>query len=661
MHNPARFIKLLLLLAVFIVSCGEKPEPVRRVLLITLDTVRADALRCYGLPPQSADTPNLDRLAAEGTLFQRAVCQIPATLTSHTAILTGLRPRSSGVRFASDSVPKEVMTITEVMKDAGFSTAAFLSAAVLNKTFGLDQGFDCFDDLSDRTAQVNAERSGKDTTDLAIEWLAQRQPNESFFLWVHYYDAHSPYQPEPEDDVYGPQNYSGPIDGSADQITRMIASKGAELTQTDLERLRSLYLAEVAMVDHEVGRLIDSFDHVCGASPNLIVTLADHGENLGEGGRFFHGADLYESSMHIPLIIRWPEQRHSGSKISNLACAMDVAPTILSVCKLKSLEGIDGMNLEEFLQIESKEQPIKERFELIETENAYICDADKTLGVTSLQWKLIDRRKQRRSPVLVGRALGYPLTRSCYLRAMVKGDVTAALVAHIRYHAADESGSGTIVDLENQPTIMVRTDRFGTDVIHLKYDLPPVPEGWKLLATTDLYERAVSYGVVQGWPVDNIQIESIAVDVGGIPGQWKVDVYIDDVMLVGEDSLLIDDFETSHSQLFRDAGVGVKHVAGSRIEPEQGIAGGAALRVVAQYPAESNPWSDSELYEFTNPLYPCDELNLLRSNESQSSVQKADALGAIIDDWLKHPPASLVPPALIDPQLDESLRSLGYL
>ena len=189
--NSFRMITLSTISLFLFNSCSSNELPVKRILLITLDTVRADALNCYGLPMPAANTPNLDQLAADGTLYRRAVCNIPATLTSHTSILSGRLPRSTGVRFAKDHVSKSIETAAETLKMEGFSTAAFLSAAVLNKLYGLDQGFDVYEDLSG-SSQTEAERSAEDTTNLALTWLQERGTDEPFFLWVHYYDAHSP-------------------------------------------------------------------------------------------------------------------------------------------------------------------------------------------------------------------------------------------------------------------------------------------------------------------------------------------------------------------------------------------------------------------------------------------------------------------------------------
>ncbi len=640
-------------------GCGQSPEPVNRVLLVTLDTVRADALKCYGFEVLSAQTPNLDNLAAQGTLFRRATCQIPATLTSHTSMMTGRLPRSTGVRFASDRVPEDIVTLAEVCRNHGFSTAAFISSAVLSKTFGLAQGFDTYEDLSEAKEGQEAERSANETTDLALEWLARQSTDKPVFLWVHYYDAHSPYEPLPEDDVFGPENYDGPIDGSAEQVTALVASEGAGLDAADLARLRALYLGEMNRVDREFGRLLQGFDEASGDATRVVVAVSDHGENLGEGGRFFHGADLFETCMHVPLIVRWPKGRWRGTEVDDLVMAMDIMPTVLSVCGLSIPEEVEAKDLRMYLS--SKESSNTEkpatRVGLLETEHAYLSDADKELGAVTVEWKLVDRRYHRREPVLVGRRVDIPLDEPCYLRAFVRGDPTATVAAHIRYHTANTQSTADIESIEELPSIFVNASRLGSESIHFQYGLPEKSEGWTVVATTDLYQRATEYGKSQGWPLQNIRIESIAVDVGGVPGQRIVDVWVDNVVLVGDSNRLIDDFEGENVVPYQDAGVGMKHIAGSRVEAGKGVDGGAGLHAVAKYPPGEEVWQRSDLFYFEDPLHPVEqEIEF----DPGDVPDRALELGDHIDQWLRTPSGSSRP-ATIDKKTEDALKGLGYL
>jgi len=657
---PALFMMQWCLLPILI-GCGGSEEYASRVLLVTLDTVRADAIGCYGFDTMRANTPNLDRFAAQGTIFRRATCEIPSTLPSHAAIMTGLLPRSSGVRCAVDSVPQEILTIAELSKEAGFSTAAFVSAAVLDPVFGLNQGFDVYDTIAGPAGDTGAERSAKETTNLALEWLKKQKPNEPIFLWVHYYDAHSPYRPPAEEDVLFPGVYDGPIDGSATQITQLIVRKGQGLNSRDLERLRSLYLAEVSLVDRHFGRLLEAFDSVQTKLTDLIVVVSDHGENLGEGGRFFHGADLYETSMHIPLLVRWPDRKHESTEVRELVMAMDVAPTILEACGLSIPEGCEGRPLTTGFQPRQEQTEERNRIGLLETEHAYLSDADKIFGAVILDAKLIDRRHYRRDPVLVGRALGTPLNKPCYLRAMFRGDPTARIVAHIRFHSAETVTSTDPAVMSNQPTILVGSSRFGAEPIHASYNSPEVPKGWTLQGTTDLYQRAKSYGDSLGWPTDHIVIESIAVDIPGVPGRQKAQTWVDEVALVGQDVTVIDNFDQSQpSDAYEDAGVGIQHIAAGRIETGQGVNGTPGLHIAAKFSADENAWAGTEFYSFNDPTFPVERENVLFAKNGSLS-DEARRLAEPIDRWLRTPPARASVPATLDKEIAEKLGTLGYL
>ncbi|MDP8244606.1 MAG: sulfatase [Candidatus Hinthialibacter antarcticus] len=650
------FVAILAALAFNSCAPQQKNEHAQSVLLITLDTVRADALSCYQLPPMAAQTDNLDGLAAQGTLFLRANCNIPATLTSHTSIMTGNLPRTSGVRFAKDQVPEQAVTLAEVLKLNGFSTAAFLSAAVLNKNYGLNQGFDVYDDLSDSTL-TEADRAGDQTTDRAIAWLKERQGDGPFFLWVHYYDAHSPYHPQPQYDHYGPEGYEGRIDGSADQVSRFVASKEA-LSDLDRQRLRSLYLGEVEYMDDQIGRLLNAFDEQTDEDQSLVVALADHGENLGEEGRYFHGADLYSSCMQIPMIVRWPGGRHAGEQVEALVQGIDVMPTVAAACGFSDYFEVEGKDLAAHFIAKSPEA----RTALMETENEYRSDADKMFAAETLRHKLIDRRWSLREPVLVGRFVGARIEKPCYLRAWLRGDSSVNLVAHLRFHTQQSLQNPNMH--ADQPTILVRTSRFGLETIHNQYPLPDelkAAHGWLPVASPDLYERAVSYAEAQGWPTDAIILESIAVDMAGTPLRTQLDVYVDDIELVGAQNRKIDSFETSGAQVYQDAGTGADHQAASRIEAGKGMGGSRGLRVSAKYSENKNIWAGSEFYEFENILYPVESTDVLKKEPVDPISLQALELSKDVERWLNSPPGEIPFPTLIDPTQSERLRSLGYL
>ena len=244
------------------------------LLLITLDTTRADAIGAYG-GAAAAATPELDALAAAGVRFARAIAASPLTLPSHATLLTGLDPVEHGVRGnGTAALPASIPTLAEMLKDRGFSTAAFVASRVLDRRFGLGRGFAHYDDmmLAERIGEYGyPERPADAVTDAAIAWLSERAQGEPFFLWVHYYDPHAPYEPPPE------------LAGASE---------------------RSRYLGEVAFVDRQVGRLLAAAR--AQAPALLVAAVGDHGEALGEHGERGHGIFLYRATIEVPMILAGP-------------------------------------------------------------------------------------------------------------------------------------------------------------------------------------------------------------------------------------------------------------------------------------------------------------------------------------------------------------------
>lgn len=290
-----RYLLLSLPLFLLFTACQRNADA-PNILLVTLDTTRADRLGVMG--DEDAHTPNLDALAARGVLFERAYSSVSLTLPSHTTILTGLDPNRHGVhdntRF---TVPPQTETIAERLAARGYDTAAFVSAFVLDSLFGLDQGFAVYDD--DIEEEIDPlrftvpTRRGEQTTDRALKWLSQ-QRRAPFFLWVHYYDVHLPRHPLP------------PFDQSKDP-----------------------YDGELSYVDAQVKRLLDGVNASEGNRKTLIIVVGDHGESLGEHEEQTHGILAYDSTLHVPLIVAgtgFP----AATRIDAFARTADVTPTILA-------------------------------------------------------------------------------------------------------------------------------------------------------------------------------------------------------------------------------------------------------------------------------------------------------------------------------------------
>jgi len=293
-HSPtrSRFAPLLAASALALAACSGAEDPRPNVLLITLDTTRADRLGAWG--HASAQTPRMDELADQGTRFARAFAHVPLTLPSHASLLTGVLPTGHGVHVNfQGQINTEVPVVTEAFAARGYATAAFIAAWVLNRDFGLERGFDVYDDLSDHATRVDqqAERPGREITQLATQWL-ERQSDRPFFAWVHYFDAHDPHEPPP-----------------------------------GMEGFDDAYDAEVAFLDRQVGELLASLERAGSRERTLVIITGDHGESLGEHDEATHGLLIYDSSMHVPLIMHGPGVP-AGTVIDTPVGLVDVAPTI---------------------------------------------------------------------------------------------------------------------------------------------------------------------------------------------------------------------------------------------------------------------------------------------------------------------------------------------
>jgi arylsulfatase A-like enzyme/TolA-binding protein len=297
------------------------------VVVITIDTLRADHLGCYGY--KQIRTPNIDALAADGARFERAYTVVPVTLPSHTAIFTGTYPMLSGMHdFAANKLNPAQPTLASVLKEHGYATAAVIGSAVLDSRFGLNRGFDFYYDHFDfsRLEEANLdemERPGNVVADVTLDWLGKNS-QKKFFLWMHLYDPHSPYRPpEPYSQEYATHPYDG----------------------------------EIAFADEQLGRLL-RFLKEKGLYQNTIIVLSgDHGESLGEHGEKTHGFFIYNATMHVPLIIRLPArlparlpEKRAALTLADPVSLVDLMPTILAALGFEIPAQVQGRNLLPSLQ-----------------------------------------------------------------------------------------------------------------------------------------------------------------------------------------------------------------------------------------------------------------------------------------------------------------------
>ena len=320
MRGPA---VVLALAALSTGACGPSPEAPRSVVLISVDTLRADALGAYR--PGLATSPAFDALAAEGWLFEQANATAPSTLPSHASILTGLDPYAHGVRAnAGYALAPSQTTLAEAFSAAGYRTGAEVAAAVIARRTGLDQGFDHYRDPDASDARrktvpvvggqplVFEERPASDITDRGIEFL-RRHAGGPFFLWLHYFDPHA--------------EYAAPA-----EFARRIAGHP--------------YFAEVAYTDAEIGRLVAALRELGLASHTLVAITSDHGEGLGEHGEATHSFLAYQSTLHVPLLFWGPPDIPRGVRVATPVSTIDVAPTLLAWAGLPPLSEARGRPLQ---------------------------------------------------------------------------------------------------------------------------------------------------------------------------------------------------------------------------------------------------------------------------------------------------------------------------
>ena len=282
------------------------------VLLLTLDTTRADHLPAYGY--KGVKTPGLDRIAESSFVFEDAIAQAPLTLPSHTTILTGQLPIWHGVRdnegFFVD--PKKATSLAAILKGQDYATAAFVSAFVLDGRWGLNQGFDTYFDRFDQFKEVNrddVQRRAEETEAQAEAWLRANK-DKPFFCWVHFYDPHEPYDPpEPFASTYAANRYDG----------------------------------EIAYMDQSVAKLMATLDGLGVAGRTLVVVTGDHGEGLGEHNEATHAMFLYMTTLHVPLFIRIPGVH--GTRVPGIVRHTDLAPTILDLLGLPPGGDMQGESL----------------------------------------------------------------------------------------------------------------------------------------------------------------------------------------------------------------------------------------------------------------------------------------------------------------------------
>ncbi len=438
-----------LLVFLFLGGCADEPSS-PNLVLITTDTTRADHLGSYGYPKDT--TPNLDKLAQKGVRFERAFAHVPITLPSHTSILSGTIPPFHGVRDNGGfMVRKDLVTLPEILKDQGYATAAFVSAFVLDSRYGLDEGFDVYDDqykaqwseekLRDARIynQMITDRPADQTTDRALKWLEQ-QGDQPFFMWIHYYDPHQRYDP--------PHPFN--------QIFR-----------------DNLYDGEIAFMDQEIGKVFQALKKRQLWDDTAVVVTGDHGEGLGEHGETTHAVLSYDSTLRVGLIIKPPGTTGIAPRVVQEPVShVDILPTLGDILEVDLPDNLHGRSLvRAMLGQNSKQRPA-----YFENSLPYFSFGwESVWGIRHQGWKYIHAPHRELYRVAEDPQERFNLIQKEEDQSRVMETMLFAMAD--RYSLPEDAQSGTVaMDAETRQKLLALgyTGSSGTGGTHLQ---PKAPTG----------------------------------------------------------------------------------------------------------------------------------------------------------------------------------------
>lgn len=339
----------------FILRTGWSSKAVQHIVLISIDTCRADYLGCYGC--QRKITPNIDAVAAESVLFRNVIVPVPITLPSHSSMLTGTNPPYHGVHSnKNEKLGDFNVTLAEILREYGYKTGAIVSTFLLNSKLGIGQGFDTHADykaLATKAGRLDPGRIGGEASRLACNWLTEHK-DEKAFLFLHYYDPHTPYEPpEPFATIFADNLYAG----------------------------------EVAYADHCVGQVIKKLKELGIYDSTLLIITADHGEMLGEHGETEHGYFVYESAIKVPLIFKLPG-RSKALEVADNAAIIDIVPTICSYIGIDAPSVIHGKDLSGCFDNKA-DSTAQKRYIYTESWMPTKLDANPIFAVVDGNWKYI--------------------------------------------------------------------------------------------------------------------------------------------------------------------------------------------------------------------------------------------------------------------------------
>lgn len=294
-------------------ACGRRPSDGdlrgKNVLLVIVDTLRADHLGCYGYARRTS--PRIDGLAAQSVVFEKAYSHSPWTMPSVASLFTSLEPKDHGIEDWKQPLDEKLLTLAEALRSHGYRTEGYVSHGVLSRLYQFDQGFDVYDSSVVAGKLPREISTAREVTDLALGALGKMPAGRPWLLWVHYFDPHDAYLPHPGFEFGGE-----PMD---------------------------VYDGEIAYTDSHIGRLLDGLRGHGLLEPTIVLLLADHGEGFGEHGVLYHSSTLYDELLHVPAILRVPGV--PPQRVSSVVAAMDLAPTLLTLLGLPIPEAFRGRPL----------------------------------------------------------------------------------------------------------------------------------------------------------------------------------------------------------------------------------------------------------------------------------------------------------------------------
>lgn len=388
--------------------CNDKPP---NILLITIDTLRADHLGCYGY--QLDTSPTIDRLAKKGILFTDCAPQWPQTLPSMAALNTGLYPKTMGIKYGGHKLPSSFLLMSEIFSQAGYRTGAVVANFNIGKTFGFNQGFDHFVEswqemwkekkrnilFYNYPGKVKHFTNATIMVDQALKWLEESKNEKPFYLWLHYMDPHGPYLPPKSHAGYFNNKYTAePVPLEELPPYQLQTDDETGLPITDLAFYQAQYDREIRFIDDELGRLFSDIKQYNSDRNTIIILTSDHGESLSEHNYYLeHGKLPYQACAHIPLIIADNTKLSAGLTFKKPVGLIDVSATILELAGIAIPQHFEGQSLAPLMR--KKKNAAVPKYTFMESGRTI---KDTQLTVRYGKWKLIHVRSLKNRKVMAG-------------------------------------------------------------------------------------------------------------------------------------------------------------------------------------------------------------------------------------------------------------------